>query len=84
MSSNKMSGWKTWYREMRRGIKWGAWFLVACFTLAIPGFALILYGLIRHPLAPRSPEEVMIASFSCGIVAGWLMAHLWQKKRHGP
>lgn len=80
MSANKMSGWKAWYREMRRGIKVAAWFLVACFALAILGYAMMLFGLICHPLAPRNPQEVMMASFASGIVAGWLLVHLWPKQ----
>ena len=80
MSANKMAGWKSAYREVRRGMKLAAWFVVACCALAVCAFAEILFGLIHHPLAPRNPEEVMMASFAVGSAVGWLLVHLWPKK----
>jgi hypothetical protein len=79
-----MAGWKRAYRGLRWPFKFAAWFLVACFALAIPGFALILFGLIHHPGAARNPQEVMLALFTCGIVAGWLLVHLLQRKQRTP
>jgi len=73
MSSNRMSGWKTAYREMRPAIKFLAWILVAFFAL---GVALAFYSLIVHP-------NPTVAFEACSLVGGWLLVHLLLKKRKG-
>jgi serine/threonine protein kinase len=72
MSSNKMSGWKTAYREMRRAIKILAWILVACFAFA---FVAVFYSLIVRP-------DIAIGLCAVGLIAGWLLAHLSLRKRN--
>ena len=81
MSSNKMSGWKNAYRELRPFIKFLALVLVAFFALAIPALVVILFGLIVHPSHPHTSQENLFTFFLCGLVAGWLVVHLWLKKR---
>lgn len=71
MSSNKMSGWKSAYREMRPAIKFLAWILVAFFAFA---FAVVCYSFIVHP-------DMALGWFACSLVAGWLLVHLLLKKR---
>jgi tRNA A-37 threonylcarbamoyl transferase component Bud32 len=78
MSANKLSGWKNAYQSMRRWVRFLAWVLVACFALAIPGLALISFRFIAHSSSPIDPK---IGLFDCGIVAGWLLAHLLLAKR---
>jgi len=94
MSSNKMSGWKGAYREMRPFIKFLAWLLVAFFTLLI-SLALFhifahpvvaaarLFSVIAHPQA-HSPAACNFVLGAGGLVAGWLLAHLSQKKQKAP
>ncbi len=94
LSSNKMAGWKSAYRGMRPFIKFLALILVALFTLVI-SFGLFhivahpvvaaaaLFSVIAHPQA-HSPAACNFVLAAGGFVAGWLLAHLWQKKRKGP
>ncbi len=83
MSANRMAGWKAAYRGLRPEIKWGAWLLVGCFALAIPGFATILVGLIHHPLAARHSPDAILAGFAVGVMAGWVLVHWSMGRRKG-
>jgi len=80
-SSSKMSAWKTANRSLRRWIKWLAWVLVAVFVLAILRFPSLIFTPIAHPGSLlHSPGDLYMA-FACGLVAGWLLVHLWLKRR---
>ncbi len=80
MSANRMAGWKAAYQGMRREFKWAAWLIVACCALALPGFAMILAGLIHHPLAARNSPDATPAGFAVGMLAGWVLVH-WSMGR---
>jgi tRNA A-37 threonylcarbamoyl transferase component Bud32 len=70
MSSNKMSGWKAAYREMRPFIKFLAWILVVFFALAI---ACGFYMLIVQP-------TLVAGVCAGGLIVGWLLVHRSVKK----
>jgi serine/threonine protein kinase len=71
MSSNKMAGWKTAYREMRPGIRFLASILVGVFAFAITGAFI---SLIVQP-------NLVAALAACSLVAGWLLVHFSLKGR---
>jgi tRNA A-37 threonylcarbamoyl transferase component Bud32 len=71
MSSNRMSGWKTAYRQMRPAIRFLAWILVACFAFSL---AAVCYSLIVRP-------HMVFGLCVGGLVAGWLLVHLSLRKR---
>jgi tRNA A-37 threonylcarbamoyl transferase component Bud32 len=78
MSSNKMEGWKGAYREMRQGIRYLAMVLIGFVVFGCAGFFLSVIG---HPGMLLEP---IVDFFLGGLVAGWLLVHLSQKKRKAP
>jgi tRNA A-37 threonylcarbamoyl transferase component Bud32 len=84
MSSNKMAGWKEAYRGMRPGIRFLAWVLVAFFVFATGLGAWHIFGLIAHPSGATFKELGLGLLVPCVPAVGWLVVHIWIKKRKAP
>jgi hypothetical protein len=80
-----VAGWKRACRGMWRWIRGLARLAIACLAIVILAIdaCLVLVMIFGDPSLNPNPSHGG-SIFICGLVVGWLMAHLWLKKRKGP